>query len=60
MQAAKYLMQAIGDNLRVEKAQKRVSEKYKKYRQLPTKSVTIRVEEARIQKESTTYEAGAF
>ena len=59
MQAAKYLMQAIGDNLRVEKAQKRVSEKYKKYRQ-PTKSVTIRVEEARIQKESTTYEAGAF
>ena len=59
MQAAKYLMQAIGDNLRVEKAQKRVSEKYKKYRQ-PTKCVTIRVEEARIQKESTTYEAGAF
>ena len=52
-------MQAIGDNLRVEKAQKRVSEKYKKYRQ-PTKCVTIRVEEARIQKESTTYEAGAF
>ena len=47
------------DNLRVRKAQKRVSDQYKKYRRA-TKRVTVRVEKARIRKEGTTYESGAF
>ena len=44
------------DNLRVRKAQNRVSDQYKKYRQA-TKRVTVRVEEARIKKEGTNYKA---
>ena len=47
------------DNLRVKKAQKRASDKFKKYRRA-TRRVAVRVEESRIQKEGTSYEAGAF
>jgi len=47
------------DNQRVKKAEKRVSDQYKKYRRA-TKRVSVRVEESRLEKEGTTYEAGAF
>ena len=47
------------DIQRVKKAEKRSSELFKRKRQA-TKRVAVRIEEARIQGEGTTYEAGAF
>ena len=47
------------DIQRVKKAEKRSSEQFKRKRRA-TKRVAVRIEEARIQGEGTTYEAGAF
>ena len=47
------------DIQRVKKAEKRSSELFKRKR-LATKRVAVRIEEARIQGEGTTYETGAF
>ena len=47
------------DIQRIKKAEKRSSELFKRKRRA-TKRVAVRIEEARIQGEGTTYEAGAF
>lgn len=47
------------DIQRVKKAEKKLSELFKRKRRA-TKRVAVRIEEARIQGEGTTYEASAF
>lgn len=47
------------DIQRVKKAEKRPSELFKRKKRA-TKRVAVRIEEARVQGEGTTYEAGAF